>query len=56
MARSLTVKHEEKSGTSMLLNTFLVLVASWMVVGAVLASIAEESSAPSDPVAPIDHP
>jgi hypothetical protein len=41
MARSLVVKHEEKLGTSPLLNTFLVLALGWMVAGAVLASMGD---------------
>ena len=41
MARSLVVKHEEKLGTSPLLNAFLLLAAGWMVVGALLASAGE---------------
>lgn len=45
MARSLVVKHEEKIGTSSLLNSFLVLALGWMIVGAVLASMA--NAAPS---------
>lgn len=38
MARSLQVKHEEKLGSSPLLNTFLVLAVGWMVLGVVLSS------------------
>ena len=44
MARSLVVKHEEKLGTSSLLNSFLLLALGWMVVGAVLASMANAAS------------
>ena len=52
MARSLVVKHEEKIGTSSLLNSFLVLAFGWMIVGAVLASMA--NAAPSgDEAAPV---
>lgn len=40
MARSLHVKHDEKLGTSPLLNAFLVLAIGWMVGGAWLSSIA----------------
>ena len=43
MARSLVVKHEEKLGTSPLLNAFLLLALGWMVAGAVLASTGEAS-------------
>lgn len=45
MARSLTVKHEEKLGTSSLLNAFLFLAFAWMVGGAFLASMNEASAA-----------
>jgi hypothetical protein len=38
MARSLVVKHEEKLGTSPLLNAFLLLALCWMAAGALLAS------------------
>ncbi|MDP2309146.1 MAG: hypothetical protein Q8P18_24195 [Pseudomonadota bacterium] len=41
MARSLVVKHEEKIGTSPLLNAFLVLALGWMIGGAVLASMGD---------------
>jgi hypothetical protein len=41
MARSLNVKHEEKLGTSPLMNTFLALAAGWMLVGAFVANLAE---------------
>jgi hypothetical protein len=41
MARSLTVKHEEKLGTSPLLNLFLFVALAWMVLGAVLSSSAD---------------
>lgn len=43
MARSLVVKHEEKLGTSPLLNAFLVLALGWMVGGAILASLGDPS-------------
>jgi len=45
MARSLHVKHEEKLGTSPLLNTFLVLAVGWMMIGALLASAADAAPA-----------
>lgn len=44
MARSLVVKHDEKPSTSPLLNSFLVLALGWMLVGAVLASMAGSGS------------
>lgn len=40
MARSLHVKHDEKLGTSPLLNAFLFLAVGWMVLGAWLSSSA----------------
>ncbi len=45
MARSLNVKHEEKLGTSPLLNTFLVLAFAWMAVGAFISNLAEAAPA-----------
>ncbi len=45
MARSLTVKHEEKLQTSSLLNAFLFLTLAWMAAGAFFASMAEASAA-----------
>ena len=47
MARSLHVKHEEKLGTSPLLNTFLVLAVGWMMIGAFLASAADAAPGPA---------
>jgi hypothetical protein len=47
MARSLVVKHEEKLGTSSLLNSFLLLALGWMVAGAVLAWMGEASAEPT---------
>ncbi len=44
MARSLVVKHEEKVGTSSLLNAFLLIALAWMVGGAVMASTGEGSA------------
>jgi hypothetical protein len=41
VARSLTVKHEEQLKSSPLLNAFLLLAVGWMVVGAVLANMAD---------------
>ncbi len=41
MAKSLIVKHEEKPGTSVLLNTFLAVALLWMALGAVFAAAAE---------------
>jgi hypothetical protein len=46
MARSLVVKHDEKPGTSSLLNSFFLLALAWMVAGAVLASLA--NAAPTE--------
>lgn len=53
MARSLTVKHEEKPGTSSLLNSFLLLALGWMVLGAVLASMANAASPEPASPAPV---
>jgi hypothetical protein len=41
VARSLTVKHEEQLKSSPLLNSFLLLAVAWMVIGAVLANMAD---------------
>jgi hypothetical protein len=41
MARSLNVKHEEKLGTSPLLNMFLLLAVGWMAAGAFIANLAD---------------
>ncbi len=38
MARSLTVKHEEKPATSLIMTAFLVLAVVWMAASAVFAS------------------
>jgi hypothetical protein len=46
MARSLVVKHEEKLGTSGLLNGFLLVLLAWMVGGALLSAVAEDDVAP----------
>jgi hypothetical protein len=48
MARSLTVKHEEKLGTSSLLNAFLLLTLAWMAAGAFFASMSDAAAAPAD--------
>ncbi len=41
MARSNTVKHEEKLATSPLFNFFLLLAVGWMAVGALVAGMAD---------------
>jgi len=38
MARSLTVKHEEKPATSLIMTAFLILAVVWMTASAVFAS------------------
>jgi hypothetical protein len=38
MARSLTVKHDEKPATSLIMTAFLVLAVVWMAASAVFAS------------------
>ena len=52
MARSLSVKHEEKPATSSLLNFFLILAFAWMGLAAAASSFAGngDGSAPA-PVA-----
>ncbi len=47
MARSLTVKHEEKAGTSPLLNAFLILALAWMIGGALIANAAPAVDVPA---------
>ena len=48
MARSLTVRHEEKTGTSLLLNAFLALAFGWLLLSTLAgaASIDAETAAP----------
>lgn len=46
MARSLTVKHDEKPSTSPLFTAFLLLAAAWMAASAV-AEAGREPPAPS---------
>ena len=43
MARSLTVKHEEKPATSLIMTAFLVLAVVWMAASAVFASPAMDA-------------
>lgn len=45
MARSLTVKHEEKPSTSLLLNAFLLIAIGWMALSAVLGNASPEPNA-----------
>jgi hypothetical protein len=47
MARSLSVKHEEKPATSSLLNFFLILAFGWMGLSAVASSFAANTEAPA---------
>ncbi len=54
MARSLTVKHEEKLGTSSLLNSFLLVTLAWMIAGAIFASANEASAAADGSTSTID--
>lgn len=44
MARSLNVKHEEKPGTSPLMNAFLALAVGWMALGAFLSTLGESGA------------
>jgi hypothetical protein len=46
MARSLSVKHEEKPATSSLLNFFLVVAFAWMGLAALASSFAGNPDAP----------
>ncbi len=50
MARSLVVKHEETTGTSSLLNSFLLVAVLWMVGGMLLSWGADAAVAPADVV------
>jgi hypothetical protein len=43
MARSLSVKHEEKPATSSLFNFFLVLAFAWMGLAAAASSFASNA-------------
>ena len=52
MARSLSVKHEEKPATSSLLNFFLVLAFAWMGLAALASSFAANPDVP-EVVAPL---
>ena len=54
MARSLTVKHEEKPSTTPLFTAFLLLACAWMAATAFSAASAEESAAPLPFPAAID--
>ena len=54
MARSLSVKHEEKPATSSLLNFFLVLAFGWMALAAVASSFAANADVPDVVAPPID--
>jgi len=44
MARSLTVTHEEKPATSLIMTAFLVLAVVWMAASAVFASPAPQAT------------
>jgi len=45
MARSLTVKHEEKPSTTPLFTAFLLLACAWMAATALSAASADETVA-----------
>ena len=47
MARSLTVKHEEKPATSPLFTAFILLACAWMAATALSAASADVSPSPS---------
>ena len=46
MARSLTVKHEETTGTSPLLNAFLLIALAWLIGAAFTANASENTATP----------
>ncbi|MED5372457.1 MAG: hypothetical protein VX899_15695 [Myxococcota bacterium] len=45
MARSLTVKHTEKPGTSSLFNAFLILAAAWLGLSLLASAFVSEADA-----------
>lgn len=47
MARSLTVKHEEKPATSPLFTAFLVLACAWMAATALSAASTDAVASPA---------
>ena len=48
MARSLTIKHEDKATTSPLLNGFLLLAFAWLIGSALFAAPAESATPAQD--------
>ncbi len=54
MARSLTVKHEEKPSTTPLFTAFLLLACAWMAATALSAASAEETGASLPTLGAID--
>ena len=54
MARSLTIKHEEKPSTSPLLNAFLLLAFGWLAVTAMVAASADAGAASAPALAPLE--
>lgn len=51
MARSLTVKHEESTGTSSLFTAFLLLACAWLAAAAVSSASAEHQGVEAQPAA-----
>ena len=49
MARSMTVKHEEKLGTSPLFTAFLLLAFGWMAASAAFSATSDPATAPTAP-------
>lgn len=47
MARSLTVKHEEKSGVSPLLLAFLLFACSWLALSGLAGAVAATGESPA---------
>jgi hypothetical protein len=50
MARSLTIKHTEKPGTSSLFNAFLLLAFGWLVVSMLVAGANADAAQTEAPV------
>ena len=47
MARSLTVKHDEKPATSLIMTAFIALAVVWMTASAVFASPVPDAGLPT---------
>lgn len=51
MARSMTIKQEEKPSTSPLFNLFFLLAFGWMALAAITSANAEVNATPVDTTA-----